>query len=309
MRNTDVYSIELFRRLAEAGSLARAAEQVHLDPTALSRRISQLEHALGARLVIRSRKGTSLTPSGRRLYERSLELERLLVSIANDISGHNEQLHGEIMLAVNPSAMLSFAPAFMAHMRRIIPNLRLGFVEATSPQVVELVAKNAVDIGVGSTTPLAAGVHRTELLEDRLTFILPPAHPLAKKEALHFVDTLKHPYVICQTGAGIDMVLFQEARMLGKVFPETITVHSYDSVLKLVEAGIAISIVPQLAMRGFPGNLRVAQRPLQEEWAKRNLWMYSAWSRPPDALTRVVSQEMVRYCHEVYSKIKDSART
>lgn len=296
LRNTDGYSIELFRHLAEAGSFARAAEHVHLDPTALSRRISQLERALGTQLVIRGRKGTSLTPSGRRLYERALELERLLISINNEIRGNAEQLHGDLCLAINPSAMLSFAPGFLAHMQKKFPHLRLHFKEATSPQVIEMVMNNSVDLGIGSSTPTAIEVNKTKLLDDRLTFIFPREHPLLERANLRFIDTLSHAYVVCQTGAGLDLLFMEQARKLGKIFPNPLVVHSYDFVLKLVEAGLAISIVPQLALEGFPGEPRVEQRRLKEKWAQRSLWMYSAWQSPPDAFTRVVADELLGYC-------------
>src|SRR5262249_56665773 len=58
----DLADLSLFRHVAEAGSITHGAERAHLALAAASTRIRNMEEALGAPLLVRSRHGISLTP-------------------------------------------------------------------------------------------------------------------------------------------------------------------------------------------------------------------------------------------------------
>jgi DNA-binding transcriptional LysR family regulator len=81
----DVYSLRLFVSTAAQGSIARAAEREHIAASALSRRLADLEHALGVALLVRSARGIELTDAGRYVFERGLRLERDLQSLVQDV--------------------------------------------------------------------------------------------------------------------------------------------------------------------------------------------------------------------------------
>lgn len=301
MIRLDPYALALFRQVADNGSFMRAAEHAHLDPTAISRRIAQLERELGVKLFLRSNAGARLTPAGRKLRTHAVELQRTFDAISRDISG-TERLQGNLRIAANPSALLSFLPGLVAQLQRDHPDLSIELTETSSPEAAAKVASNQVDLGIGSDTALPADVFRSKLLNDRLYLVFPPQHPLAACNQVTFADTLDHPYVLSHTGAGLDMVLHPQARKLRRTFPPTRVVHSYDVVLKMVEAGLGISVLPGLALHGFPDDRRFVSQPLAENWAKRALWMYAPWASPPDKTSRVLLESARSYCRRLYGK-------
>lgn len=67
----DPYSMELFLATAREGSIARAAKREHIAPSALSRRIADLELAIGLPLLVRSPSGVELTEAGRHAFIRA----------------------------------------------------------------------------------------------------------------------------------------------------------------------------------------------------------------------------------------------
>ena len=71
----DTYNIRLFIAVAEAGSIARAAERENIAASALSRRLSDLEHALRVPLLVRSARGIELTEAGNYVFERGRKIE------------------------------------------------------------------------------------------------------------------------------------------------------------------------------------------------------------------------------------------
>jgi LysR family nitrogen assimilation transcriptional regulator len=87
----DLNQLEYFLRVAELGSINRAAKELGLSQPALSRCLSQLEHELGQQLVVRCRTGITITEAGSILASRGLALLReagaIREELANDPAG------------------------------------------------------------------------------------------------------------------------------------------------------------------------------------------------------------------------------
>ena len=84
-RRIDPYSIRLFVAAAQAGSIARAAEREHIAASALGRRITDLEHAFGTALLVRSPRGIALTDAGRLVLTRGIKIDEDLEALAREV--------------------------------------------------------------------------------------------------------------------------------------------------------------------------------------------------------------------------------
>ncbi len=109
--------------LAHRLSFARAAEDLGISQSALSRSIQALEAQLGMRLFDRDRAGVTLTPQGRMAVERAAvlladarDLERQLVSNANAQAGH-------VRFGMGPMAALALLPAVLSERLRDAPEV------------------------------------------------------------------------------------------------------------------------------------------------------------------------------------------
>ena len=76
----DLRDLELFVAVAEAGSIARAAERSHTVASAVSKRLSDLEESFGATLLIRGARGVELTPAGHALLSTARAMTELTCS-------------------------------------------------------------------------------------------------------------------------------------------------------------------------------------------------------------------------------------
>ncbi|WP_428354335.1 LysR family transcriptional regulator [Methyloprofundus sp.] len=110
--------MQVFTRVVEAGGISRAAEQMGLAKSAVSRRLSELEARLGVRLINRTTRTSNLTETGRGFYERALKIIddiAELNALTNDV---NSSLAGTINLAVPLSfGLLHLAPAIDAFIK------------------------------------------------------------------------------------------------------------------------------------------------------------------------------------------------
>jgi DNA-binding transcriptional LysR family regulator len=147
-------------RVVEAGSLSAAAKQLRISPAAVSRQITTLEGELATQLVARTTRRMSVTPSGRRYYERCLRILRD-VEDAQAI-GHAAELEGGLKI----SAPVTFGLASVVpQLRGLVakhPALRLDI--RLEDRVIDLVLEGVdVAIRVATAPPLS-----TEIVAHRL---------------------------------------------------------------------------------------------------------------------------------------------
>ena len=81
----DTRLLEHFLRIVELGSINRAARELGVSQPAVARALTQLEHDLGQRLVVRRRTGISLTDAGHILVSRAEHLLRQISSVREEL--------------------------------------------------------------------------------------------------------------------------------------------------------------------------------------------------------------------------------
>ena len=96
--------LKIFKGVCDAGSLTKAASQLHLTQSSLSRQISRLEEELGVSLFHRHARGLTPTKHGESLYEAAGEVEEILSRVRSDIDASRSELAG----ALNVSAPVQF---------------------------------------------------------------------------------------------------------------------------------------------------------------------------------------------------------
>jgi DNA-binding transcriptional LysR family regulator len=92
-------SLESFVAVVEAGQFSAAAERLGIGKSVVSRRVSELEEHLGARLLQRTTRRLSLTEAGRDFYPRALQLLEDLAEAEQSVSSGQQALSGRIRLA------------------------------------------------------------------------------------------------------------------------------------------------------------------------------------------------------------------
>lgn len=189
--------LEHLLAVAETGSFSRAAEQLRLTQSALSRSIQVLEDDLGARLIDRTGKRNELTPLGEAVAARA----RRMVFDAAELRRSAELLKQgnfgaiRVGLGSGPGAMLT--TPFLVHIAQQHPGVRVNITRgAIELQLVQLRQRtlDALVIDVRSIAP-APDLSIEHLAELRAGFVCRSGHPLMARAALavSFGDLLRYP--------------------------------------------------------------------------------------------------------------------
>lgn len=117
--------IEVFIRIVEAGGIGKAAEQLNLAKSAVSRRLSDLEARLGTKLIQRTTRTSSLTEAGKGYYQRALKVSEAVEEMNTLTSAENTQLEGTLRLAVPLSFGLMHLTPALDLFAKEHPNLTL----------------------------------------------------------------------------------------------------------------------------------------------------------------------------------------
>lgn len=116
----------IFVRVVEAGGISRAAEQLGLAKSAVSRRLVELEKRLGSRLLNRTTRSSSLTETGQTYYERATRVLDDVAELNALTMDANTALHGTINLAAPLSFGLSHLGSAMDSFIKLHPQLRIN---------------------------------------------------------------------------------------------------------------------------------------------------------------------------------------
>lgn len=142
-----------FLRVAELGSLSKAALVLYIAQPALSRQMTELEHSLGATLLQRSERGVSLTDAGKRLQRRAEAILQDLDDLRRELSQSLDTPAGRLDVLVTPSlSALICAPAVARFVKRY-PTVELNVSEAASGVVHawSWILDDRVSFAVGTT--------------------------------------------------------------------------------------------------------------------------------------------------------------
>jgi DNA-binding transcriptional LysR family regulator len=283
LRRLDPYSLQLFVTAADEGSIARAAAKEHIAPSALSRRIADLEHAFGLPLFVRSAHGIALTDAGRVAYERARQFESGLESLMRDVQCLNGVVAGRVRLFANASSVIGFLPERLKTFSADFPRVSIELQERLSGDVVRACLDDIADVGVCVVDAVPSGLDAWHFADDPMMVVLPRGHALGDAGVLDFRKVAQHPLVCIQTGGALDRTLRDRAAAARLELDIAVTVNSFDAVCRMVEAGLGIAIVPTSAAAAYAGTAQFDRRPLGEPWAGRELHVVALHKSPRSA--------------------------
>lgn len=267
----DFVSVRLAVACAQRGSLSAAAAECNLAVAAASRRISELEAALGEKLFERHSRGLSPTAAGRAFARRGLTLLQEMDGLVGELSDLREGVARHIRMSAGTAAINQFLPPLLALHAQQHPQIRVDLDEQVSDTVVKTLHEGRTDLGVFVEGPDTSGLDVRDFRRDELVLVLPARHRLAGRKPISFVDTLDEQWISLNAGAAMLQAQQQAAQAAGRTFKLRMQVRSFDAVAHMVASGLGIAALPKGAALPMIQAMKLTWRPLSDSWAKRRL--------------------------------------
>ncbi len=158
LNRLDLKTLRLFAAICEDGTLNGAARRAAIAPSAVSKRLAELERALGCQLLARGPKGMRPTPAGETLLHHTRRMLASAEQISLELAEHARGVRGFVRVLANLSAIVQFLPDDLQAFLAAQGEIRVDLEERPSTGVVTGVEDGAADLGICAggtdTTPI-----------------------------------------------------------------------------------------------------------------------------------------------------------
>ena len=267
----DFLSLRLFVAVCDEASISRAAEREALVPSAVSKRIAEIEESTGVQLLVRGNRGVHPTVAGTAFLLHARQILLTTARLHSDMADYANGVKGHIRMAANVSSIMQFLPKDISSFMAKNPGIRIDLEEAVSSTVHDSVRSGLIDIGVGLPQAEMEGIHQLPYENDRLVVLLYPGHPLAGKQVLEFSEILGEDFVSTQPNASTTTLLSTMAARFGRVLHYRIHVSTIEALCHIVHEKLAIAIVSAGVVRPLQDALQLSTVRLADSWAARNI--------------------------------------
>lgn len=242
--------VEAFYWVAALKSISRAAEKLFLTQSAMSSRISTLEEELGVLLLDRHDKQFKLTAAGMRFLMYAEKLLALQRDVKAEM-GSGESMAVSMRIGAIESVLHSWLIPWLEKLRTDYPGLELELTVETTPILVELIQRGALDLVFAALPASADGVRNHTLPPMAMAFV---GHPeLHKKKNYTLNELAEIELLTFQKGSQPHVTLLDLFRQ-HKLEPKKVhAISSISAMVQLVQGGFGVALLPKAAVLRLKG--------------------------------------------------------
>lgn len=245
----DLARVHAFTIVAKHENVSRAAAELHISQSPLSRQIIALEEALGVRLFTRNQKRLKLTAEGRALLA---DAKRLLEHAA----AVESRSPAPLSIGYVPAAVYSgLLPRDVARFRGRNPGMKVGLRAMRSAEQIAALSSGEIDIGYLHEP--APGLRNERVVRER--FVL--AAPRPSRDPVELIESL--PLIGLPGPSRANDELRAACERIGATPRQFIEAHDPIVALQLVKAGVGVAVVQTSLRKMAPKGVRFVSLPRQ----------------------------------------------
>ena len=251
----DKVKCEAFLIAAEQGSLSAAAKKLGYTQPGITRIINALEDEVGFALLVRTKRGVTLTPNGQKLltlFRDIVQAQKVLEETTSAIRG---VLTGSLTIGCYYSVSAMLLPNILKNFLADYPNITIYLKEGTNVELTKWLQEGVIDLSFSAKPSMSADFDWIPVLNDELMVWLPERYEADYDGEFPVKDLEKYPFIITQPDNDTDI-----DRVLGdlgiKADIHFSTKDAY-ATYKMVEADLGISFNQQLIARDWHGRVVV----------------------------------------------------
>lgn len=267
MHHLDHLSLYLFILVCEEGTIAHASERAFIAPSAVSKRISDIEARFGTPLLKRSKRGVEPTPAGQALLRHARSLTRAMERLDSELSEYAEGARGHVRVLANISSIMEFLPEELSDFMLDNPRIQTDIEERFSPDVVRGVAEGNADLGICRGSMAVGDLQFLPYRQDHLAVVVSASHPLADRTSIAFEETLDFDHLGLSAFATLNTFMREDAEQHGRELRFRSYVSSFDAAFRLVQFGLGLAVFPLEAVARYRQLFDLRIIPLSDDWA------------------------------------------
>ncbi|TMC68799.1 MAG: LysR family transcriptional regulator [Chloroflexi bacterium] len=239
--------LEAFSEVSRLGNVSRAAAALNVTQPALTARLQGLERELEVKLFVRGARGMALTDAGRallpyaqRALAQVLEGQKAVVDLRSGKTG-------ELFIAAAPAVSTYVLPAILKSFQTSHPRVRMGVRTGHTEEVLEMVLRREVDLGVGR--PIRhPDAELIPVFDDELVLVVSRHHPFAQRDRIRLQELAEERLILFDRASSYYELTSSLIRQAGVVPESVIELDNVEAAKKMVIEGLGVSLLPRMAL-------------------------------------------------------------
>jgi DNA-binding transcriptional LysR family regulator len=288
-RRLKLNDVRVFLSVVQAGSMHGAAERLGTSQPAVSRSVSELEHALGVRLLDRSRRGVEPTRYGRAFVKRGMAVFDELRQGIKDIEFLGDSTTGELRIGCTEAAAAGPGLAVMDRLNRRYPRITFRVVTGGATTLYRYLAEREVELvlaGIAGAVPEEFGVEK--LFDDSLVVAAGLQNPWTRRRKIELAELANEPWTLPPGDSDPGALILEAFRAKG-IPPPRICVATTSRNLRdaLLATGRYLSIFAGYALTSPSKHPLIKALPVELPDVSRPIVMLTLRNRTPSPLAEL----------------------
>lgn len=280
--------------VAVAGTLnfSKAARELLVAQSSLSRTVAQVERIYGVRLFERTTRQLELTDEGSQFVAMAHAILHTYEQETASFQAYLAGTRGVLRLAALPSLAVSILPPMITRFRQQFPDILVEVEDVLAGQITDYVLNGAVDLAVTAAPPeslqpalAAGGIVFEAIAVDHFHCILPAGHRLLDQPTIDWMDLAGEAFIAFDDASSVRMIVDAALTRHAVVPARLISARNVASIAGMCAAGLGVSAAPGfvLPLMAVPG---VVTRPIGAEPVSRRIGVLRSTRRRPSPATR-----------------------
>jgi DNA-binding transcriptional LysR family regulator len=280
MRRPSIHQLEVFCKVVQLESMARAAESFHVGPSSVSMQIQELERRFRTTLLIRGSRRTVPTAAGATLYTHALAVLDSLDAVERELIGLGSLRSGMLRFASSRTVGAAIVRPVLQEFERSYPSVDVSYhVMSSSQQAKSEILDHRAEFALVGRVDGDWPLDVTPLFEEPLVVVLSPAHPLALVEPLASADWSIHSLLLREPPVlGRDRILASLER--AGICPDVVELGSTEAIKAEALAGRGVAVLPWTTVEDELAAGTLVLRSLEGFAPRRTVYLAAPFNMP-----------------------------
>ena len=270
IHHATLHQLKIFDAVARHMSFARAAEELHLTPPALSIQVKQLAEIIGQPLFEQIGKKISLTAAGEISWATCRDVLNRLEQLTQELAALQGLEKGTLKLATLATVKY-FIPRLLGDFCTKHPGIDTILFMGNRESLLERLARNQDDLYILGQPPEHMNVVTEPFADNLLVVVASPNHPLANEKDIAPSRLRDVPFILREEGSGTRRAFEKFFEQHGVVLKARMELGSNEAVKQVVAGGLGVAVLSASTLRAELASgeltiLDVRGLPLKRKW-------------------------------------------
>jgi len=239
----DIKQIEYFASIAETGSFSKAAEELYISQSSLSKQIIALEKELGVKLFDRSKRRISLTEAGKMFHKHALSFRKINQSLTADLNEYKKATPSLTIAAIPVTAQYGIT-SHVAQFKKTHPQINFSLEERQASTILSALNQHKYDLAFIRDYKIDSKLFSTlPIVADRLKVVVSGDHRFSKRKSISLAELSDENFIMFNKGTLIHELSMNACESAGfepQVFYATLRAAS---IIDMVSSNSGVALM------------------------------------------------------------------